>query len=147
MQKFEKEMELKNKEIELKNRELDIKERVATQTIENMIADKVKVLVDAQFAAYGVGQQVMMSPIVAPVADTVMELAGYQPPTPKGNYPDLVVPEQSQPIQAMPTRQNTSPQFPPRPQEPNVIAPQPEQPQEQMMESPEQGIETLNPMD
>jgi len=148
MQKFEKELELKNKELELKSRELAIKERVADQTIENMIADKVKVLVDAQFAAYGVGQQVMMSPIVAPVADSVLENAGYQAPTPVGNYPDLNIPAQpQQPIQAMPIATNTSPQFPPRPQGDEAPMPQEVQPQEQMMPSAEQGIETSNPLD
>ena len=147
-QQQQAEMEYKNKELELRHRELDIKERVANQTIENMIADKVKVLVDAQFAAYGVGQQVMMSPIVAPVADSVLENAGYQAPTPKGSYPDLNIPAQSQqPIQAMPVTTNTSPQFPPRPQGDEAPAPQEVQQQDMMMPSAETGIETINPMD
>ena len=76
------------------------------------------------------GAQVAQMPQIAAIADAIYKLAGYQPPTPSGVDPDFPVPQGLPPMQAeaMPeVQQNTSPQFPPVPQQ---------------SESPMQGIET-----
>ena len=155
MEKYKAEMELKNKEMELKSRELAIKERLAASqismnvsAIEKLIAEKIKILGEAQFSAIQTAMQ--LTALNAPVADKIMDNAGYIPPKPAGNYPMVDVAKLEngqQPMQAIPVHENTSPGLPPIPQQAEPAQPEPIQAQEQMMPSSEQGIETLNPVD
>ncbi len=81
-------------------------------------AESVKVGVEAAFAAMQSGQVIATMPQVAPVADSVMQSAGYQPPNPAGvdpNYPQPGAPEAVPPLDV---NQNTSPVLPPVPSSP-----------------------------
>lgn len=74
----------------------------------------------AVFSAMQAGEVLTGVPQIAPIADKIMEAAGYVPPTPSGDYPSLPVSEAAVPAaQAgpvdVPESGNTSPQFPARP--------------------------------
>lgn len=122
---------------ELKERELQIKERKADSEVKNLDAKAVQVGVQAAFAAMQAGAQVAQMPMIAPIADTIMQGAGYQRPNPMGDDPDFPVPEQAAAMQIRSpyiqgegaqagseqvaelaqVNRNTSPQFPPVPSE------------------------------
>ena len=123
---------------ELKGRELDLKEARNDAEIKKIMAQAVQVGVQAAFSAMQGGAQVAQMPMIAPIADEIMKGAGYQLPTPGGMDPNFPVPtaaaamnlrspytqgqgaehgsEQIAP--AIPAvQQNTSPAFPPVPQQ------------------------------
>ena len=112
---------------ELKARELDLKEARNDAEIKKIMAQAVQVGVQAAYSAMQGGAQVAQMPMIAPIADQIMAGAGYQRPNPMGDDPNFVVPEVA-PVQsgadpalmdnAPPTvQQNTSPAFPPVPQQ------------------------------
>lgn len=125
---------------ELKGRELDIRERETDARIKQLMAQAVQTGVEAAFSAMQAGAQVAMNPMIAPVADAIMQASGYQKPVPAGVDPNLVgqpgavalpaaaaLPEQPLPAAApdatqgpdiSAVRRNTSPAFPPIPQDP-----------------------------
>lgn len=113
---------------DLKARELDIKERKTDSEIKGLDAKTVQVLVQAVYSAMQAGGQVAQMPMIAPVADKVMEAAGYQKPNPAGVDPNFPVAEQAAAVQMkdpyiqgegrpefMAVNENTSPAFPPVP--------------------------------
>lgn len=122
---------------ELKERELQIKERKADSEVKNLDAKAVQVGVQAAFAAMQAGAQIAQMPMIAPIADTIMQGAGYQRPNPAGHDPDFPTPVQAaatdirnpyvqgegaqlgseQVAELAQVNQNTSPQFPPVPGE------------------------------
>ena len=96
----------------------------------------------AAFSAMQGGAQVAMNPAIAPIADAIMQGAGYQKPTPGGDDPNFLTPDQTAamniknpyiqgqgpeglPVEAVQqeagaapeVRENTSPAFPPVPQD------------------------------
>ena len=71
-------------------------------------AQAVKTLVEAFFGATQAGEKVAMLPEVAPVADSVLEAAGYTRPTPPGVDPNIPAPE-APTLPMEPTQPNTSP--------------------------------------
>lgn len=105
-------------ENELKRQELDIKAGQADAQNEESYARAVQIGVQAAFSAMQAGGQIAAMPQIAPIADAVMQSAGYQPPNPPGvdpNYPvPGGVPAGSAPV--VPVERNTSPTFPPVPQ-------------------------------
>jgi hypothetical protein len=128
---------------DLKARELDMKERKTDAEIRKLMADAVQVGVQAAFAAMQGGAQVAQMPMIAPIADAIMQGAGYQRPNPGGDDPNFPVPAQTAAMNikspyiqgqgpamlpapgaqeeaaaAPPVRENTSPTFPPRAAEP-----------------------------
>lgn len=119
---------------ELKARELDMKERLTEAQIKQAVAQAVQTGVQSAFSAMQAAAQVAMNPAIAPVADSIMQLSGYQLPTPAGVDPNFAVPAatgavpvlpapaepQGQPVAVPPVEQNTSPTFPPVPQEPSA---------------------------
>lgn len=104
---------------DIKLREVEIKERKANSEIRQIDAQSVQVGVQAAFSAMQAGSQIAMNPAIAPIADAVMQGAGYQRPNPVGDDPNFPiaqnVPVQQQPPGMPPVRQNTSPNFPPIP--------------------------------
>ncbi|MDA0423762.1 hypothetical protein PAA25_00650, partial [Stutzerimonas frequens] len=127
---------------DLKERELAIKERKADSEMKNLDAKAVQIGVQAAFSAMQAGAQIAQMPQIAPIADEVMKGAGYQMPTPGGVDPNFPVPGQvampdamEQAIQqpatipepvsdgagfdpaAAEVQANTSPGFPPVPQD------------------------------
>lgn len=118
---------------DLKERELAIKENESEARIKNLMAQAVQTGVQAAFSAMQAGAQVAMNPAVAPIADEVMKGAGYQRPSPGGDDPNFPtaggVPVQPGPAPAggaggaaaepgiADVQQNTSPEFPPVPQQ------------------------------
>ncbi|MDY0190695.1 MAG: hypothetical protein RBR22_08180 [Desulfuromonas sp.] len=120
---------------ELKERELQIKERKADSEMKNLDAKAVQIGVQAAFAAMQAGAQIAQMPMIAPIADTIMQGAGYQRPNPMGDDPDFPAPQQvaatdirnpyvqgegaqlgsEQVAELAQVNQNTSPQFPPVP--------------------------------
>lgn len=122
---------------DLKSRELDIKEQLTHAQIKQLMAQAVQTGVQAAFSAMQGGMQVATMPQIAPIADAIMQGAGYQKPNPGGDDPNFPVPgdagapqaplndgggagiAQQLPEAGAPhVRQNTSPTFPPVPQQP-----------------------------
>ncbi|MEN6536665.1 MAG: hypothetical protein ABFD89_23620 [Bryobacteraceae bacterium] len=101
---------------ELKARELDLKESKTNAEIKLIVAQAVQVGVQAAFSAMQGGAQVAQMPTIAPIADAIMQGAGYQRPDPAGDDPNFPTPEAgSLPVGVTPVHQNTSPEFPPVP--------------------------------
>lgn len=104
---------------ELKLREIENKERLTEAQIKHLMAQAVQTGVQAAFSAMQGGAQVAQMPMIAPIADAIMQGAGYQRPNPAGHDPNFPQPaaaalaEQAQ--AAPPVRENTSPAFPPVP--------------------------------
>ncbi|WP_167141305.1 portal protein [Pseudomonas sp. OTU750018] len=122
---------------ELKLRELAMKEGKTEAEIEKIRREAVQIGVQAAYSAMQAGAQVAQMPMIAPIADEIMKGAGYkhQP----GDDPNFPVADQtaamnikSPYIQGADVEQNTSPAFPPVPQE---------------GASPMEGIETPAPTD
>lgn len=120
---------------DLKARELDIKDRLTDAQVRKLMAEAVQTGVQAAFSAMQGGAQVAQMPMIAPIADKIMQGAGYQAPNPGGVDPNFPVPDQTAAMNikspyiqgqgpevvapAMPpVRENTSPAFPPIPQDP-----------------------------
>lgn len=131
---------------DLKVREVEIRERESDARIQQMVAQAVQTGVQAAFSAMQAGAQVAQMPMIAPIADEVMKGAGYKRPTGGGDDPNFptadvtaamnikspyiqgggaaAVPEaepepgaQAEADAAPAVRQNTSPAFPPVPQQ------------------------------
>lgn len=122
---------------ELKVRELDLKERKTDAEIHAIMAQAVQTGVQAAFSAMQAGSQVATMPQIAPVADAIMQGAGYRKPSPGGDDPNFptaaAAAAQIPPGAPVPqVRQNTSPNFPPVPDDGT---------------SPMAGIETATPVD
>jgi len=109
---------------DIKARELDMKERVSEAQIKQIMAQAVQTGVAAAYSAMQGGAQVAQMPQIAPIADAIMQSAGYKKPSPGGddpNYPTgpVPIPVQPGPAPLRPgVQQNTSPTFPPVPQAP-----------------------------
>lgn len=109
---------------DLKSRELDMKERVSEAQIQKMMAEAVQVGVQSAFSAMQGGAQVAQMPQIAPIADAIMQSAGYRRPNPGGDDPNYPTGPAPIPVQPGPAplphgvQQNTSPTFPPVPQSP-----------------------------
>jgi len=141
---------------DIKHRELDLKEKRATSEIKEIDARAVQIGVQAAFSAMQGGAQVAQMPMIAPIADAIMQGAGYQRPTPGGDDPNFPVAVQTAAMNikspylqgeangglpaaqeevdeaTAPVNANTSPQFPPVPDDGR---------------SPMQGIETTTTSD
>lgn len=115
---------------ELKMREIAIKERKSESEIGEIQARMVQIGVQAAYSAMQGGAQVAAMPQIAPIADAIMQGAGYKLPSPGGDDPNFPQPTGLPAAAAVaPVQQNTSPAFPP-------VAPD--------GSSPMQGIETPN---
>ena len=113
-------------------RELDIREREAAAREKLLQAQTVQTGVQASFSAMQAGAQIAQMPQIAPVADAVMMSAGYTRPA-RSDDPDFPIAQAPMPAEVMPpVNQNTSPTFPPIPND---------------GESAMDGIETANPED
>lgn len=125
----EQAMEVAKKELlhDLKSRELDLREREIAATEKLKGAQTVQTGVQASYSAMQAGAQVAQMPAIAPVADVIMQRAGYQKPDPMGDDPDFVAPAGpgGGPLPAdgggavpLEVQDNTSPAFPPVPKQP-----------------------------
>lgn len=112
---------------ELKGREIELKADKTQAEIKEIEARAVQIGVQAAFSAMQAGAQIAQAPVIAPLADVVMQTAGYQPPAPPGVDPNFATPQQIADAQGgapgalestgLPVvRQNTSPTYPPVPQ-------------------------------
>ena len=105
---------------DLKSRELDMKERVSEAQIKQIMAQAVQTGVSAAFSAMQAGAQVAQMPQIAPVADAIMQGAGYTKPK-NSDDPDFPTAEMVPPMPPqgpgpLPgVKANTSPTFPPVP--------------------------------
>ena len=119
---------------DIKLRELEIKERKADSDIKLIEAKAVQTGVQSSYSAMQGGSQVAMMPQIAPIADQIMQGAGYQRPNPGGDDPNFITADQtaasdirSPYIQGegaqlgseglAEVQQNTSPMSPPVPQQ------------------------------
>lgn len=128
---------LKDSGNEIKLQELRLKERKAESDIKLIDAKAVQTGVQSQYSAVQGAVQVAQVPQAAPIADIIMQGAGYQRPNPMGDDPNLPVPDSvaardirspylegegaqigSEGIAEMQVQQNTSPMNPPVPQQP-----------------------------
>lgn len=130
-----KQQALKDAGHELKQQELALKQQKAESEIKQLDAKAVQIGVQAAYSAMQAGAQVAQMPMIAPIADEVMKGAGYQRPNPMGDDPDFPTPQQAaatdirnpyiqgegaqagseQLAELAQVNQNTSPQFPPVP--------------------------------
>ena len=123
---------------DLKERELDLREREVAAREKLMAAQQVQTGVQAAYSAMQGGAQVAQMPMIAPIADEIMKAAGYQAPNPGGDDPNFPTPDAmpgAVPVEPGPVplpgaggeaaeagavpevRENTSPAYPPVPQE------------------------------
>ena len=103
---------------DLKERQVAIQERKADGEIKKLIAESVESGLRASFAAMQGAQVVAQMPQVAPVADVLMQNAGWRPPTPAGMDPNIPQPATVQtPVVDM-SAGDTSPQTPAEPSSP-----------------------------
>ena len=142
---------LKDSGNELKLQELMLKERKTTSEIANLDARSVQIGVQAAYSAMQGGAQIAQMPQIAPIADQIMQGAGYKYPNPGGDDPNFVTAEQtaardvrspyiegegaqigSEGMAELEVQKNTSPMNPPVPQQGT---------------SPMQGIETPSTAD
>lgn len=127
-----KEMVKRELMYDLKLRELDMKERKAEAEIDKIIKDAVQVAVTTTFTAFQAAGQLAAQPALAPIADAVLQNAGVQRADPGGidpNYDQLAIGGPStaavaadtagaaEMAQAPEVQENTSPTFPPVPQD------------------------------
>lgn len=96
--------------------------------IKKIANDAVKSGVEAAYSAMQAGEVIAAIPAVAPVADKIMESAGYQPPNPVGvdpNFPQPALPDMGMgPIASHAGLQsgNTNPMLPAPPESPQIGA-------------------------
>ena len=120
--------------LQLKERELELKYSPERQQAEirKIVAETVESGLRAAFAAMQGAQVVASMPQVAPVADVLMQNAGWTPPTPAGQDPNIPQP-QGLPAPAVDMAAgDTSPNTPAAPMEPGSP-----------MEGQNRGIETM----
>ena len=126
---------------EIKLRELELKEKLAQVDMKLTEAKAVQTGVQSSYSAMQAGAQVAQMPMIAPIADEVMKGAGYQRPNPMGDDPNFPLPNQTAAMNikspyiqggGQDVQQNTSPAYPPVPQDGGT---------------PMQGIETLRTSD
>lgn len=119
--------------LDLKARELDMKQPLVDAQVKQAMAQAVQIGVQAAFSAMQGGAQVAQMPMIAPIADVIMQGAGYQKPTPGGDDPNFPVAVQTAAMNikspytqgaqeeatdpALAVHNNTSPEFPPVPQQ------------------------------
>ena len=100
---------------ELKTRELDLKyspEKLRAE-IAKIVSETVESGVRSSFSAMQAAQTVAQLPMVAPIADVLLQNAGWQAPTPSGMDPEIPQPEVAMPVQPdMAAPGDTSPQTP-----------------------------------
>lgn len=105
--------------IDIKQREIELKERRADSEIKEIEARAVQIGVQAAYAAMQAGGQIATMPQIAPVADAVMQGAGYVKPKQGDdpNFPmaDIPVSEQA----AFEAQPNTDPMTPANPESAN----------------------------
>ncbi|MDH1009991.1 hypothetical protein N5J43_08400 [Pseudomonas nicosulfuronedens] len=128
---------------ELKLRELAMKEQRTDAEIEQIRAQAVQIGVQAAYSAMQAAAQVATMPMIAPVADAVMEGAGYRRPA-QADDPNFPTAGQTAAVnmkdpyiqgggaEMAPLRENTNPSYPPVPAHPGTG---------------QQGIETPSPAD
>lgn len=131
------EMEKLKADNEFRDRELMMRynQEKTNAEIAKLKAETVQTGTESAFSAMQAGAQVAQMPQIAAIADAIYKLAGYQPPAPAGVDPNFPMPQGIAPPvdSAIPDVQaNTSPQFPPVPQQ---------------ADSPMQGIETARTTD
>jgi len=128
------EMEKIKSDNEFRDRELMMKynPEKLTAEISKIVSETVANGVKSAYAAMQAGQVIATMPSVAPIADVVMQSSGYRPPTPAGVDPNYPQPEAMPVANVPPVQANTSPTFPPVPQQAG---------------SPMQGIETQRTSD
>jgi hypothetical protein len=78
--------------VDQKTQELLIKSKLTDAQVAKVQADAVKSGVEAAYAAMQAGEVIAAVPQVAPIADAVMESAGYQDPNPAGQNPNFIAP-------------------------------------------------------
>lgn len=128
---------------DLKARELDIKERLTDAQIKDVVAAAMLKGVQAAFSAMQGGAQVAQMPMIAPIADAIMQGAGHKNlpgddpnfPTPsttaamnikspyiqgQGAEGERTGAAEAEAGAAPAVRENTSPAFPPVPQQPGT---------------------------
>lgn len=107
---------------DLKMRELDLRERELAAKEKLIAAQTVQTGVQASYSAMQAGAQIAQMPAIAPIADEVMKGAGYQTPNPGGDDPNFPAPAPApgalptvDPAAMLDVQANTSPAFPPVP--------------------------------
>ncbi len=125
---------LAKSDMEVKLREVAILEKKSEGEIRKLLAEAVQIGVQTAYSAMQGGVQVATMPQIAPIADAIMQGAGYQLPSPGGDDPNFPQPAgvPAAPAPVMDVQQNTSPGFPPVPQQ---------------SEAGMNGIETPTPVD
>lgn len=80
---------------DIKLRELELKERESLSKVKEIDARSVQIGVQAAYSAMQGGVQVAQMPQIAPIADAIMQGAGYQRPNPGGDDPNFPTAEQT----------------------------------------------------
>ncbi len=108
---------------------LQVQAEVQKATVDKMVADTANVNINSQFSATQAAAQLLTNAGLVEVADQLLLSAGYidangspiaQPQSQPGQQAMPPGMQAAQQIQAPPVQENTSPQFPPRVQEPSM---------------------------
>lgn len=103
---------------EFRERELTLKTELQAAQITDLKAKAVQTGVASAFAATQAGAQIAQMPTIAPVADAVLSMAGYQVPNPIGVDPNLPVPVGIPAPEGVVNQGDTSPMTPANPVSP-----------------------------
>jgi len=112
------EMEKIKADNDFRMRELELRTELQTAQIADLKAKAVQTGVASAFAATQAGAQIAQMPQIAPVADAVLAMAGYQTPNPIGVDPNLPVPMGVPAPQGIVNPGDTSPMTPANPASP-----------------------------
>lgn len=85
---------------ELKERELALREREIAAKEAEYRARAVNVGVTSTFAAMQAAEKIALNPAIAPVGDIVLKQAGWQPPSPAGQDPNIPAPAAAMQVDA-----------------------------------------------
>jgi hypothetical protein len=100
---------------ELKSRALDLQEEKQGAELKKILSEVVLTTMQTVFSGMQAAGQLTMNPAIAPVADSLMQVAGWTPPNPAGVDPNFVAPAAPVATSLPEPGLNTSPQFPAQP--------------------------------
>jgi len=114
MEKIKADNEFREKELALKYSPEKLQAEIG-----KIVSDTVASGIKSAFGAIQAGQLIAQMPQIAPVADVVLQNAGWRPPTPAGVDPNLPMPDVAVP-QGVVNPGDTSPQTPSDPGSPMI---------------------------
>ena len=128
--------------IQDKMKQTEIKQMMIEAQVKQLESQALKTNLDAQYAAMQGAAQVVQLPGVAPIADKMMQIAGYVPTTPPGTDPGFSPETYQPPAQPVKAMESAPTSLPPPGPQPTEKPPMP-----MAKTGPNVGINTATPED